>query len=163
MKSPRILATLRAELDVTQLTFPVPYSAAYKLPYLGAVIKESLRIHPIAGATFFERIVPAAGLKVPDSDVVLPEGTVVSVFPRLSACDKKIYGADADIFRPERWMKGENESEAEFRERIAAMNSSDISFGKGSRACLGKHIAELELFKTVSTLAALMDVGAPLV
>jgi cytochrome P450 len=43
---------LRAELDAANLLFPVRYEEVHnsrKLPYLEAVIKEGLRIHPTVG------------------------------------------------------------------------------------------------------------------
>ncbi|KAI9657108.1 MAG: hypothetical protein M1821_003274 [Bathelium mastoideum] len=158
MKNPNALATLRAELDAANPTFPIPYSVAYKLPYLTALVKECLRLHPIGGSLLLERIVPSTGLKVLDSDVVLPGGTIVGSSGWMTAFDKRVFGEDAGVFRPERWLKGEHETHEAFKERLSMMNSSDLSFGKGSRLCLGKHIAELELFKVLPTLVALLDI-----
>lgn len=50
------------ELD-GRLTFPIKFSAAVKMPYLQAVISESLRIHPAVGMAL-PRVVPPQGLKV---------------------------------------------------------------------------------------------------
>ena len=159
MKHPKALATLRAEVDATNSSFPMPYSTAHKLPYLTAVIKESLRIHPISGAILLERIVPETGLKVPESNIVLPGGTTVGCTGWTTGFDKRVFGEDAYAFRPERWMKGEKEDEEAFKQRLSMMSSADLSFGKGSRACIGRHVAELELFKLIPTLVGLLDVS----
>jgi cytochrome P450 len=74
----------------------------------------------------------------------VPEGTQVahnhSGVPRL----KSIWGEDADVFRPERWL----EAEAEGKERVKFLNTViDLIFGGGKYQCLGKRIALMELNK----------------
>jgi cytochrome P450 len=55
---------------------------------------------------------------------------------------KKIYGYDADIFRPERWLE-----EAD-SEKLARMKGTmGLVFGTGRYGCLGKNIALMELDK----------------
>lgn len=52
LRNPSVLDKLRAELDTANLSFPASYEEAHnssKLPYLEAVIKEGLRIHPTVG------------------------------------------------------------------------------------------------------------------
>ncbi|KAF2238438.1 cytochrome P450 [Viridothelium virens] len=157
MKTPRVLSNLRAELAAANLPFPAPFSLTNKLPYLNAVIKEAMRIHPITGAELFERVVPASGLRVRDSDLVIPEGTTVGVTGWTVHFDRRVYGADVAVFRPERWMREEKESEEAFRERMDRMGRADVRFGKGSRSCLGRHVAELELFKIIPVLVDLLE------
>jgi len=47
--------------------------------------------------------------------------------------DKGVFGEDADLFRPERWL----ESEARNKE----MEKYLLTFGAGSRTCVGKNIS----------------------
>jgi cytochrome P450 len=55
-----------------------------------------------------------------------------------------MYGADADIFRPERWLEASGE-------KLEAMKrSSELVFGYGKYGCLGKTIAFLELNKVIA-------------
>ena len=52
LRNPSVLDKLRVELDAANLSFPASYEEAHnssKLPYLEAVIKEGLRIHPTVG------------------------------------------------------------------------------------------------------------------
>lgn len=69
-----------------------------------AVIKESLRLHPI-NPTPMERVVPSSGLSIHGH--YLPPGTIVSV-PHYSVHrDTTIYGLNAEDFQPRRWLEGD--------------------------------------------------------
>ena len=63
-KNPRVMQKLRAELDTHiqsgSVSEPITFNQAQNLPYLQAVIKEGLRIHPATGFTM-PRIVPKGG------------------------------------------------------------------------------------------------------
>jgi cytochrome P450 len=61
--------------------------------------------------------------------------------------DPEVFGADADAWRPERWLGGAGDEV-----RIKKMEASLLTFGAGHRTCLGKHISYLEIFKLVPTL-----------
>jgi cytochrome P450 len=52
-----------------------------------------------------------------------------------------VFGADADVFRPERWIEAGGDERAEMR-RVA-----ELAFGYGRWGCAGKMIALLELNK----------------
>ena len=155
LKSPTVLTRLRAELDAANLTYPPDFRTASALPYLNAVIREGLRIHPVIGFSS-ERIVPPAGLHLPDGRR-LPPGAVVAMSAWITHFDTEIYGVDAADFRPERWLRGANEDTHTFEERLAKMNRADLTFSVGPRACLGKHIGRLEIWETVPTLVACFE------
>jgi cytochrome P450 len=74
-KHPGVLSKLRSELDGVlsrgEITEPITYKEAQKLPYLQAVIKESLRLHPPAGLPM-GRVVPQGGATV--AGVFFPAG-----------------------------------------------------------------------------------------
>ena len=66
-KNPVAMGTLREELDGAskerRISDPITFKEAQELPYLQAVIKEGLRIHPATGFTM-PRIVPKGGREV---------------------------------------------------------------------------------------------------
>ena len=72
-----------------------------------------------------------------------------------------IFGEDADSFRPERWLRGEGESEVSWQARLLAMKRATMVFGYGSRACLGKGVALLEIYKSVPALVQAFHVSFP--
>ncbi len=54
---------------------------------------------------------------------------------------KSIWGDDAGVFRPERWLEVDEE-------RLKTMNGVvDLAFGSGKYQCLGKKVAVMELNK----------------
>ncbi|KEF59933.1 uncharacterized protein A1O9_04781 [Exophiala aquamarina CBS 119918] len=157
LRHPNVMSKLQKELDENDLTYPPQYSEAKKLPYLDAVITEALRIHPTV-AIELERKVGAGGLVLPTGQE-LPPGTIVGVNAWPVHRNQDVFGKDTDTFNPDRWLRRADEPEAEFTERIRAMQRKFIEFGYGPRACIGKHIALLELYKLISTLFGLFDVS----
>lgn len=81
MKTPNTMTKLVNEIDAAfangSLTHPISYNQAVKLPYLRAVIQESLRIFP-PFAVPMPRYAPAAGLEI--SGHYLRPGTKVCSF-----------------------------------------------------------------------------------
>lgn len=63
-----------------------------------------------------------------------------------------VFGLDPKISKPERWLKGERESEEAYKGRIAAMRREDLTFGHGSRTCIGKNISYVEVYKLIPSL-----------
>ncbi|KAH7112985.1 cytochrome P450 [Dactylonectria estremocensis] len=83
LKHPRVLEKLCKELQDAQkagkLSIPAMWKETQELPYLDAVIKEALRLHPAVGL-LLERIVPKGDLQLANGPM-LPAGTVVGVNP----------------------------------------------------------------------------------
>lgn len=67
-----------------------------------AVMKEAMRLHPSICFPL-ERVVPLEGAEICGYN--LPHGTIVGVLAPLVNRSKEIFGEDADIFRPERWLE----------------------------------------------------------
>lgn len=63
-----------------------------------------------------------------------------------------IWGADADDFRPERWLEDGN--------LIAKPASEYPVFNGGPRTCLGKKMAELVAIQVIATLVKTFDFAA---
>ncbi|RMD41176.1 hypothetical protein DV735_g3941, partial [Chaetothyriales sp. CBS 134920] len=146
IKSPNCMKRVMEEIDAANaagnLSEFVTWKESNNLPYLQACIKEALRMHPAVGL-LLERYVPKGGIELDGH--YLPEGTIVGVNPWVAARNKDIYGSDADIFRPERWLEAS-------AEQAAAMERASLTFGHGARSCIGKNISMLELAKLVPQL-----------
>ncbi|ROT36462.1 averantin oxidoreductase [Sodiomyces alkalinus F11] len=103
-----------------------------KLPYLGAVIDEGLRIFPSAPIGFV-RTVPAGGDTV-DGEFI-PGGTTVSV-PMWGATHSERNFREPYRFIPERWQDKENSAD-----KFGASNA----FSLGSRGCIGRNLSYMEM------------------
>lgn len=159
LKHPDVHDRLRKELRGANLdsTKPAQWKEIRGLPYLDAVMRESMRLHPGVGL-LIERIVPKEGLALPDGRFV-PEGTIVGMNPWVINRDTAVFGPEPDSFIPERWLAGKGESDEAFQTRVSKMKSTDFTFGAGPRVCLGQHISQLESWKFVATLFHKLDVS----
>lgn len=101
--------------------------------YLHAVINETLRMSP-AGANKFPRQVLAGGIWI-EEEYFLPGVNVSCAFYALFH-DENVY-KDPSVFRPERWIVGDDVSEKD----VAAAEKSFASFSIGLRGCPGKGLA----------------------
>ncbi|KAL9568905.1 hypothetical protein ACKAV7_006970 [Fusarium commune] len=148
-QNPDKLKKLREEIDRKAadggLSDPVTFQEAQDMPYLQAVIKETLRIHPAVG-TILPRVVPRGGMEL--SGIYFPEGTEVGVNAWVLHYDKEIYGPDPEVFRPERWLGDE---------KTSIMDSMMFAFGAGARTCIGRNISLLELTKMVPQIVRKFD------
>jgi cytochrome P450 len=123
---------------------------------LEAVVREAMRMHP-GVCLMMERYVPETGLTLPDGSYV-PAGCAVGMNPYIVNRNKTVFGDDADIFRPERWLQGDGETAEAYTERMRLYNAADLTFGGGSRICIGRHFATLEIYKLVPTLLKRYDI-----
>ncbi|KAM6505407.1 pisatin demethylase [Fusarium solani] len=112
------------------------------MPYLQAVIKEALRLHPGVG-TQLTRVVPKGGVVIEGQ--FFPEGVEVGVNAWALYHNQDVFGKDASEFRPERWLEPDNEDL-----RIAG----SFAFGAGPRSCLGKNISILEMSKAIPQIVS---------
>jgi cytochrome P450 len=155
-RSPPSKAKLVAELDSAyargELSFPIALAQANKLPYLQAVMQEGLRMHPAVGMTL-PRVTPDGGITI--AGTFIPQGTVVGVNPWVLHRDKGIFGEDADVFRPERWLE---QGEGEKARSRGDMERFFFAFGAGARVCLGRNLSLMEMGKLIPTLFLSFDV-----
>ena len=106
LKDPQALKTVLVELDQAyaagDLTIPVRYSDAAKLPFFVACVKEGMRIHPSVGLQL-SRHPPPEGCEL--AGRFFPRSTRVGINPAVVHFDKGIFGQDAGSFNPSRWLK----------------------------------------------------------
>ncbi|KAK4151661.1 cytochrome P450 [Chaetomidium leptoderma] len=141
----------------TTTTTPAPgggtltYDNAVRLRYTQASIKEAQRLHPVIGMSL-SRKVPASGLSL--HGYFFPAGTTVGCHPVALHRNPDVFGVDADEYRPDRWLQ---EEEEEGPARVRAMERINLTWGGGSRACPGRHLAELVVYKVVPALLREFD------
>jgi len=99
-----------------------------------------MRIRPVTTATF-SKVVPPGGDTI--NGYWVPGGTYIG--PNLSSLlrSKALWGPDADLFRPERFLEANEAKRAEMQRNV------DVNFGNGRWMCAGKAIALIELNKTI--------------
>ena len=155
LRHPQFYARLQSEVD-TQLPpeeaghrfHTVSFASANTLPYLHACVQEAFRMHP-ANSFNAERIVPPSGATICGN--LVPGGTVVGVNAWVVQRDRGVFGADADEFRPERWL-------GPF-DQVKQMEKTMFQFGAGDHICIGKNISLLEIYKLVPALMQNFEVG----
>ena len=152
LTNPTVYRKLQAEIDAGiaagTISSPIKEVEARQLPYLQAVIKEGLRILPPAAGAFFKTVPPGG-------DIIhgkfIPGGTQIGSSPFGIHHSKNIFGADAEVFRPERWL----ESDSTHLAHMA--NTVDLVFHYGKYQCLGKSVAWMEFNKIFVELLRRFD------
>lgn len=125
LKHPQALKKLQQELDEANLSHPISYwQTRERLPYMDAIIKESMRLHPGVGL-LLERVVPDGGVQLPEGPF-LKAGTCVGMNAWVVHLDS-VFSPDPEAFIPERWLPLEHESDEAFKTRLRRMNDSDLT------------------------------------
>ncbi|KAH8291515.1 hypothetical protein KR054_012298 [Drosophila jambulina] len=111
------------------------------MPYLRAVIKETLRYYPNGLGT----------MRTCPSDVVLsgynvPKGTTVLMGANVLMKDPIFYPRP-DEFLPERWLR-----DPETGKKMQVSPFTYLPFGFGPRMCIGKRVVDLEVETSVAKL-----------
>ena len=131
-------------------TFATPETLA-RIPYLKAWLRETLRLYPVLSA------IP----RRTKEDIVLlyyhiPGGTAqVEFLVHQMGWDEGIL-EDAEAFKPEKWLRNKDTALIESAEAFAS-----LPFRFGTRMCLGRRIAELELHLLMARIVQQFDISYP--
>ncbi|KAJ3494206.1 hypothetical protein NLG97_g4228 [Lecanicillium saksenae] len=138
-----ILTKLRSELSAHGDCASLPQ--LMKLPYLNGVVNEALRLS--YGIVIRPpRICHTEVLKY--GEVVIPPGTPVSMSSYFVHMDRIIF-PEPESFNPDRWIEATAQGKN--------LTKFIVSFGRGSRACVGMNLAYAELYLTISQFARKFD------
>ena len=150
LKHPDKLHKLRQEIGEAErlgtISSPITFAESQKLPYLRAVIKDGLRLHPATGLPLW-RQVPKDGAVICGQH--FPAGVNVGINAWVAHRNESVF-PDAETFLPERWTESS-------KEQLLEMESYFMAFGMGSRTCLGKNISLLEMNKVLPELLRRFD------
>ncbi|KAI5360640.1 putative cytochrome P450 [Septoria linicola] len=119
------------------------YRSAEALPWLHACIKEGTRMCPSI-LWQLPHEAPAEGIEIAGFDI--PSTATLSMSTISQNRCKDIWGDDADEWRPSRWIVGEDGTTPEYLREIEKYN---VLFGYGSRTCVGRNLAMVEVHKFV--------------
>lgn len=135
IKYPEIQKRLRKEIVSTQQKQPELSAATIdSIPYLNNVVSESLRVYSPSLLAPWE-----AGEDLVIAGVAIPKGTTVTTIPAMIHYNPSVWGADVNVFNPDRWDAVTG----------AVANPFSIeAFINGPRTCPGRALALLEI-KTI--------------
>lgn len=128
------------------------YDMLVQLPLLGAVCRETLRLHPpiplVMRQARADAILPLSRPFISNqgnvvSEVLVPCGTQVLV--SIMACnrDPAIWGPDAHNWRPDRWLSALPETVTSAK--VPGIYSHLMTFIGGGRSCIGFKFSQLEM------------------
>ncbi|KAH7322430.1 cytochrome P450 [Stachybotrys elegans] len=143
--NPETLRKAQQEVDELVGDKVLTYDILRKLKYLDACMKEALRLqHPVSLLTRFSTRDTVIGGKY-----FIKKGQMVSGIWRHFHRDPKVWGEDADEFRPERMLDVNMQK---------MPPNSWKPFGDGLRACIGRGFAEQEILITMAMVLQRFDV-----
>ncbi|KAH7324875.1 cytochrome P450 [Stachybotrys elegans] len=132
--------------EIRHTAKPTELATAAKLTHMQAAIKEAKRLHPVI-AMSLPRGVPAGGLDLDGYHI--PAGTTVGCNPIALHRNEDICGPSGASYEPERWLDAD---------AARRMERFSLSWGGGARSCPGRHLAELIVFKAISSVFYHFDV-----
>ncbi|EIN11999.1 cytochrome P450 [Punctularia strigosozonata HHB-11173 SS5] len=139
---PEVQARAQEELDRVLAPGAAPTFDDYEqLPYIRAIVKESLRWKPID---------PIGKLMQDDwyEGYYIPKGSIVVGNVWSLNRDPEVYGADAADFNPGRHLN----REGGFVSIPDTKEESHVTYGFGRRICVGRHVANDSLFIEIATI-----------
>jgi cytochrome P450/NADPH-cytochrome P450 reductase len=142
LKNPAAYEKAQNEIDKVIGKSPITVDHLTKLPFVNAVLRESIRLSPTA---------PAIGLQAKEDTVLggkyeIKKGVpLVAVLTKLHR-DPAVWGEDSEDFRPERML------DEEFERRNKEFPNCWKPFGNGMRACIGRPFAWQEALLVTAML-----------
>ncbi|CAG8960363.1 hypothetical protein HYFRA_00012437 [Hymenoscyphus fraxineus] len=149
---PEIQTRLRAEIReyIPSLSNDIGSQEIDRMPYLNAVCSEVLRYYPPVPLTprIAARNTTILGQKI-------PKGTRVMLIPWAVNRSEALWGKDAQVFNPDRWLP--SESNPYSANGGARSNYSLLTFLHGPRSCIGQGMAKGEFACLLATWVGMFE------
>ncbi|KAH6974336.1 putative benzoate 4-monooxygenase cytochrome P450 [Ilyonectria sp. MPI-CAGE-AT-0026] len=146
LHAPEIMAKCVSEidnnlkpLDADQPAYSVAEAEA-SLPYLRQCVRENFRLTPVFTMPLARRVVAPEGVDIAGRHI--KQGTSVAICNHAFHHNPDVWGQDHNVFSPERWETPEMAQRARLL----------MHFGLGGRQCIGKTVAQTNIYKLASTL-----------
>uniref|UniRef100_A0A8C5SPP7 Cytochrome P450 family 27 subfamily B member 1 n=1 Tax=Laticauda laticaudata TaxID=8630 RepID=A0A8C5SPP7_LATLA len=137
-RHPQIQAAVHEEIATVMQEGLIPTAAdVAQMPLLKAVVKEVLRLYPVIPGN--ARVISDRDIQV--GDYMIPKKTLITLCHYATSRDET-YFSDPNSFQPERWLH-KNASHHPY---------ASIPFGFGKRSCIGRRIAELEVYLALARI-----------
>lgn len=149
LKNPEKFQRLREEVDAVMDADEIvaPYDKVKHLPYLRAVLDESLRLSP-PSSFGLPRRTPPEGCQV--GTEFIPGETSVSISAHVAHRDENVF-PNSEAFIPERWL-GDKGRE---------LQRGFVAFSAGARGCIGRNISYLEQTVLLASVVHRYDIALP--
>ncbi|KAF2734394.1 cytochrome P450 [Polyplosphaeria fusca] len=152
-KHPETQRKLRSELrsnlpSLNDPTTEISSTDIDRLPYLNAVLNETLRVFPPVPLTLRE-----AAADTTIQGQFIPKGTTIVICPWAVNTSKALWGADAREFNPDRWM-----GQGKANTGGADSNYAVTTFLHGPRSCIGKDFAKAEFACLMASLIGTFEI-----
>ncbi|PPQ69153.1 hypothetical protein CVT25_004533 [Psilocybe cyanescens] len=130
----------------------IGYDELVSLPYLDAICRETLRLHPPVSQLRREArqdivlplATPIKGLDGKEmTEIPIPKGTNIHISIINSNRNPELWGPDADQWKPERWL--DPLPDTLVNARIPGVYSHLLTFIGGGRSCIGFKFSQLEM------------------
>ncbi|KAF8185259.1 cytochrome P450 [Mycena galopus ATCC 62051] len=151
LRTPSALRKVRAEIDAVIGDRPAQVDDLSNMPYLTAVMRETLRLTPTAGK---RGVTPLEDTTLGGGKYFVKAGTTILVHVWNMHRDPLVWGEDArdmfcaEEFRPERHLDGKFES---------LPPNAWQPFGFGVRGCIGRAFAWQEVILVLATVLQTFD------
>ncbi|KAK3723553.1 hypothetical protein LTR37_001805 [Vermiconidia calcicola] len=166
--NPRVKHTLVEELQSvcsSEDWNQISPSKLISLPYLRAVVDETLRLAPPVPSSL-PREVLKGGITIDGNNI--PEGTIVGV-SAYAIHRNSDYFPEPETFYPERWILTDCEETStpsslpnvpvpRTRDSVALARQAFVAFSQGSRGCIGRQLAYYELHTALALLLYRFDI-----
>ncbi|PPQ64799.1 hypothetical protein CVT26_002631 [Gymnopilus dilepis] len=147
----------------------IDFSNVSALPYLDAVVRETLRVYPPIPTIFRQALKdtvvpllhPITGVDGEImKEVYIEKGTDIFINILGSNHHPKTWGGDADEWKPERWLTDLPDSVLRNRE-LSGVYSHQMTFLAGKRACIGFNFSQLEMKVALAILIQSLEFSLP--